>query len=863
VRRYNMITQEAARFVWRPQGLLRLKNELRPCVDTDKRIEELESQVSKLTHELQKLRGARQPQAASPVPQTRVPEPAPSPKSDSPTSSSINPEARASTIWLSRLAVVFVTVAIILAAGKSASTSAFDPRSKALVAYGLAALMCLIGGAFPDRRSFLASIALGTGLAAGYFTTYAVFFIPNIQIFTDQWNALPILFIGIMAIAGIVAWRKSHVAAVMSYAVVYYTFGLAAHEAATVPQFAYSIGAIALAPATALLLHARFHWRFLVWLVLAGTYGPFIAFLYSQPAAIQAAPETYFWLTRGPLAIAFLAVGVSTIMEVRREDIRSRGVLLISLFNCALFFPIAWMGIERCYPDHAWLFRLTFTIVLALLALMAETRGSRRNYLFQAYIAQAFAMAVLSMMALYSGVTLWPALALACLALTVFYQQSGAVILKAGSILLLFAIFAGAAFTIKAPGYAVYKGYAVPANWLGCAAPALIFFLIAIYYERATRRRPPRKRHRSGHWFLADSLLDPPSATVAMLHSALGALLLMVLAITDRAQQPDLPYLLGALSIALAITGFLVSTPQLEVAAVLLLVAAHVSFHFFLLVDKSGFDQTGGYVYGTAILAVYTYLAGLSWERYLRRVGDDRAWEHNLIAPLPHIGATYMVATLIAGKFGEIYAPATYNAIAAILLIFALVLPFAGLKIAGFALLAIGAALFSNLLYDPSGRLLDDPSFLFYLVPFLCSYAISERALYFAHKRPAVAHRADDTLRTIIVATGGAMGLLAFNKWAGDEFLALYWLAHGLAGVGLSLVFREPRYRWAASLILVLAVLRALFTSPGDRVWLYQFGAFAGLGIAALIAMAIRERKPPKETSSPVTTGQNGPSLDE
>ncbi|MFO7973773.1 MAG: hypothetical protein R6V12_03980, partial [Candidatus Hydrogenedentota bacterium] len=578
-------------------------------MDNNRRIKELEEQVSKLTHELQQLRGISEFTSASSATEQEPPG-APSATAE-PAQTDQNGDGRAWTVWLSRLAVVFMTVAIILAAGKNATTSAFDPHTKAWVAYGLAALGLLIGAAFPDRRSFFANIVLGAGLGAGYFTTYAIFFVPNVQLFSDQWNALPILFAGLSAMAGIVAWRRSHVAAVVGHALVYYTVGLAGHEASTVPQFAYALGTMALASVTAVLLHARFHWRFLIWLVLAGTYGPFIAFLYTQPQGIAVMPETYFWLSRGALAIAFIALGMATIMEVRREDIRSRGILLASLFNSALFFPIAWIGIQRFYPEHAWVFRLTFTVILALFALMAETRGSRKNYLFQAYIAQAFAMAILSLMALYSGVFLWPALALACLALAVFYQQSGAVILKAGGLLLLFAVSAGAALAIKAPGYAVLGSYSIPASWLGCAGPAFVFFLIAIYYERATRRRPPRKRRRSSHWFLSDSLLDPPSATVAMLYSALGALLLMGLTISDRGQQPDLPYLLGALSIALAIIGFLVSTPQLEVAAVVLLVAAHVSFHFFLLVDKTGFEQTGGYAYGTAILAVYTYLAGL------------------------------------------------------------------------------------------------------------------------------------------------------------------------------------------------------------------------------------------------------------
>jgi len=835
-------------------------NESRSRVDADKRIQELESQVSRLTRELQRLRGTRPPQVTGPS----VPASAPARSASPGTPPSVPPaEARAWRLWASRLAVVFVTVAIILAAGKSTSASAFDPRSKALVAYSLAALLLLLGAAFPDRRSFLASIALGAGLATGYFTTYAVFFVPNFQLFTELWNALPILFTAILAMTVIVAWRRSHVAAVMAWSIVYYTLGLAADQVPAMSRFAYVLGGLALASTTAVLLHARFHWRFLVWIVLIGVYGTFLPFLYFQPQGIAVAPETYFWLSRGALALAFVALGIATVLDVRREDIRSRGMLLVSLLNSGLFFPAVWSGIQTFHAPHAWIFRLAFTVVLATLALLAETRGSRRNYLFQAYIAQAFVMAVLAMISLYPGVTLWPALALTCFALAVFYQQTGAVILKAGSILLLFVVAGGAFLSVQAPGYAFLGAHAMPARWLGCAGPALVFFLIAIYYERATRRRPPRKRHRSGQWFLADSILDPPSATVAMLYAAVGALILMTLTIADRGQQPDLPYLLGALSLALAIAGVLASAPQLEVGAVLLLVAAHVSFHFFLLVDKSGFEQSGGYAYGTILLALYTYLAGMLWERYLKRVGDDRAWEHNLVAPLPHLGATYMIATLMAYKYGAVYIPATYNAIGTVLLVFALVLPFPGLKIAGIALFGIGAAYFSNLLYDPAAALLDGPAFLFYLVPFLVAYAVSERLIYFAHKRPAVAHRMDDTLRTLLVAAGGGLGLLAFNKWAPEETLALYWLAHGLTGVALSFLFFEARYRWAASLVLALAILQAVFSSPGDRAWLYQFAAFAGLGVAGLIALTVREHRRRRPAAPPPAAEPPGPSPDE
>jgi hypothetical protein len=143
------------------------------------------------------------------------------------------------------------------------------------------------------------------------------------------------------------------------------------------------------------------------------------------------------------------------------------------------------------------------------------------------------------------------------------------------------------------------------------------------------------------------------------------------------------------------------------------------------------------------------------------------------------------------------------------------------------------------------------------------AYAVSERLIFFAHKRPAVTHPMDDTLRTLLVAAGAGLGLLALNKWASEEKLALYWLIHGLAGIGLSVLFREARYRWAASLVLVLAVLQMAFSFSRGGGWLYPFAILAWLAVAAVLALAIHQRRRRRAFSPQSTAEPRGPSPDE
>lgn len=824
-------------------------------MDPSQRLHEIQDQIARLSEEARLL----EREALRDASEAAVP---PNPQ-ESPAEAETAGEGRVWGVWLGRLVVILATTAMVLAAGKTVNTAGLAAWQKVAMGYGLAAGALAVGLLARTPRNLLAHLFVGAGLVAAYFTSYAAFYVPEMQIFASRGAASPALAGCLIALAAIVYWRQSQTAAVMLTLAAYYTVLSALREGVELEQALYALGTCAMLAAAVLVYSLRFRWRFVAWLAALGAYTLYIVFFWWDPDTTAGLPETArFWLLNGTLTACYLCFALTCVVDIHRRSGTERTLTLLAAVNSLLFFAMVWGPLHAWFAGHVWALRAAFAAVLGCLALLAETHGPRRNYLFQLFIAKTVVMGVLVISALFDGAMLWVAMATICLALTVLYHRTGAVILKAANLLLLLVTFVGAVLSVKAPGMVALSGWTVPANWLCAAGVAGAFVLCAVYHEVIGRRLRRDQRKLSGQWFLADSLLDPPGATVAMLHAAAAALVLLTITIIDQGDSPSLPYLLAAESIVMALAGVLLFTPQLEVGSVLLLVAAHVSFYFFMLIGKPGFEQQESFVWATAVVAAYTFLGGLLWERYLRRIDNGRQWEHNLIAPIPYLGAVYMVAMLIGNTTGLVYEPLAYNVLGAGLLLLCVPAPYAGLRVSGLVALGVGTAVFSNVIYNPDATLLSGSGYLLYLLPFLATFTLAERLLLVQVSRGAGTNAVDGALRTLLVAAAGALGILAFNKWADEAHLTLYWLAHGMAGVILGFLFREPRYRWASALILGLAVLRAVTTTTTGRLWAYQVLAFGGLS-ALLFAVHwyhARTHEPPREPGQ--TGADEEPSLD-
>jgi hypothetical protein len=809
-------------------------------MDPKDRIEELEAQVKELNDQVQGLRSHEASSPASPqvADEPSMPSNAPEEKTPDPIQ-----ETRLWEDWLNRMAVVLMMAAMVLLAGKTLQAEDVAAWQKVGIGYAIAAAGLAWGLLSRRHDSLVPQVALGTGLAALYFTTFGAFFLPKMQIHFDASLALVLLSACLGILVAVSLWRGSPLAALIGLSLVYYTAIRACLQGGDADRFVYAGGAFVAAGICAAVFHGRFRWRVFSWIGLLATYPSYIIFFRTQPEIFQISDLTYFWLTAGGLTLCYGAFSLATIVDAHRRDNGQRMIALFATLNSLVYFPLVWGGINSHYEGQAWLFRAAFGAVLALFALLSETKGARRNLLVQMFIATAVILFASVLEGLFAGGMVWVALALACLALAALYQVSGVVVLKALNLPLLLLVFVGCLFSLRSPGSVPVGSYLMPANWFYSLSVSGVLCLVAVYYEVMGRRFRPELRSSSGHWFLADSIFDAPCTTLSMLHAAAAALILVTVTILDQGEDPALPYFLAVESIIMALAGFALFTPQLEIGGVLLLVAAHVTFYFFITTDKVGFAQRGDFALATVLVAIYTYLAATLWERYLRRVEGGRTWGHVLIASVPYVGATHMLATFLGSAAGWNYEPLAYNGVGVLLLLTALFLPYTGLKLAGLTCLGVGTGIFVSQLYSALEGAPGSLEYLALLIPLLATYWIGERLVARMHKQGFNVFRIDDTVRTLLVAAGGALGMFALTEWADEKYLTLCWLAYGMALVIMGLACREARYRWAAVLILGVAVLWALFYDTAGMAWLYQLIGLAGLSATLLIIQRIHKRQ--------------------
>ena len=704
-------------------------------------------------------------------------------------------EARVGGIWLSRIvAVLFMTLMVL---GGVITLQTLGAEYKIGIGYAIAAGAIAYGVVRRRSESFFPQTILGSGLAAFYFTTYAGFFLENTRVFPSPKVGIPVLACALLVVAVVAHVRRSATVAGISLFLIYYTVVLSLSMSMDNNSVIYALITGSLLAIVALTFHLTHRWLLFTWGALIATQLTYIYFFVLNPPDLGFSGRAYFWYSNAFLTLVFCVFSAACITDASRRGEFRRAVGPMAAVNSFVYLVLTWIAIRANYAEYEWAFRLWQTGIFLVFTGYAQLVGPRRNYLFQIFAAKTFIIFTLALQSSLSHEWLLVAMSLECLALGFSYMRSGLVVFKLLGLGLLLVTLVSCLLTAGFSDEIDILGYTVQAKWFSSIAVALVFGVVAWFHEHFVRRVPPEARELRAQWFLADTWADLSGSAMAMLYAASGALVLMSITIIDLGDMPEMPYILAGEGIAMAALGLLLVTPQVEVASVLLLFAAHACYHIFLWLGKEGFETQPRYALYTSIVAAVTYFGGYLWERYQRKIEGGTQFERDAMASVPYLAATVMVATLMERHLEALYAPLAQMVLAAALFLASAATLLVGFRIAGILGLVLGTWSYYVSLYDVRVPITEHPDYAVGLVVVLLCYAASERAAGLWDHRHNLITRYGAGLRTLIVGAAALVGLLALLRWAPPEQLSFYWLALAMGSMVLGVVFRESRYRWA------------------------------------------------------------------
>jgi hypothetical protein len=818
-------------------------------VDPEKRIEELEAQLLELQCHVRRLEGEGEPPAASAIMSPEV-----GGKGGERSThidlvggmrkrldhalhgdSQEDIEVHIGAVWLSRLAAVVTMTFVALAAQLTFGNEILGPLEKVLIGYTLSLVFFAYGFYIRKEQAAFAQVVIGCALAMLHFTTYAVFFVPEIRLLDIPLLGLSATLVVLAVLVIVAHFMKSQTVAGIGLFLVYYSIVVTCARETSVLDYSYAVATCIALALTVFGFHCIHQWSFLSGSALVATYFTYF-FFFRKPHDASVGEFTFFWASNGLLTICYLLFAMTSILDVRRYREHTRGIVLRTLVNSGAYFFLIWLSIRGVYSEQLWLFGVGFTLILGGLTACAALTGKSGHYLTQVFLAKVFVMLAMTLQTRLSGAEFLVALAVECVVLAGCFRMLGWVLLKELGLLMMTATFVGSLLMVKVSGEVSMGEWTMQANWFVAISVTACFSLLAWMYERI--EQSARREHLAS---MEDSLdlgaiLNIPSPLLSIAHSAAGAIIILTITIIEFGSALSLPYLIAVEGVVMAVIGILLCTPQIEIACVLLLVAAHVCFHIFLWLPVLGFEEQESYTVNTLAMALFTYVGAHAWERYLQRfVRRDADWEHHIVAALPYLIATLMLGTLIARGLDPVYVPVGLGTLGMTLFLVGSITRFSGVKASGILATLLGTVCFYRRLYAADMPLTEDPDFIVYFVLFLGTFVGTERLIRLLQSMEPSPLKIEDGLRTILVGLLVVLGMLGLYYWSPVDLLFFYLLAHATVTFVVGLICREGRYRWGALCVLAIALIHA-FTHFRDLAPLMQVLTF---GAAAVVLWAV------------------------
>ncbi len=802
-------------------------------MDSQTRIEELEQRVHDLTGELARLRAAHPDSGGKETALALLVDDVRHGVDRAIGGERGEPlETRIGGIWLGRAAALVMMTTIGLGAATSFGADMMGPSRKVALVYACA-IAALAYGLFPRKqRDPFAMTVLGAGFAGLYFATYAAFFVAGMRVFSHTLYALPALAACLAALVATAHWKRSQTVAGIALFLVCYTVLFSCTQGRREEDLLYALATCAALSAVALGFHVAHRWTTFTWVSFVASYVAYILFFLRLPFFQDIPPASHFWLSSGFLTLCFAMFAMVGVVDVRSKG--RRVSVSLAACNTLAYFALMHRPVQQAYPEQAWAFCVALAAFSLMLSALAKSAGSQRNALRHVHVSAAAILAAWSIQSVLSGAAMWVALAGMCLLLAIAYLCTRTAVFQVLNIALLFMVVMGCLFRAHWGGLISVHGFQMPANWFGALGVSAFFALIAFVYNRWEPRPKPGQQRMSAQGGGAGAPLNFAGTLLSMAHAASAALILMMTALFEFGDDPALPYLLAAQSLALAAAGILLGAPQLKAASVIPLGGAHVAYHFYVFIEKPGFETQSGYLAYSLLLTAFTYLAGHYWTRYLERLPGNARWDHYFAAAIPYLMATAMLATLIARSLDWVYAPLTYNVLGVALVLLGALTALTGVKASGVLLLTIGTFDFYRNMPAFASVLDVAGDFALYAGIMVLCYAAGERLLHLVRGKSGDPAYAEDAVRTLLAAAAAAIGVAALSAWANARALTLFLIVYAVGAFVIGALFREARYRWAALCVFAVALVRAFRYDLVRLEPFWQVLSFSGLTVALL-----------------------------
>lgn len=713
-------------------------------------------------------------------------------------------ESRIGSVWLPRGAVLLFMTLLVL----GIRDDSIDALYKIVTGYSVA--VCFIGyGVLRWKKpSIFAHALMGTGLATLYFTTYALFYLPETKLVDSDLYSMIATLGGMVVIGGLLYRTRSETTTGITFLLIFYTVALSLMESLTLVELRYAFFTGLLVNVIALFLQFNHRLTLPAWIALVGTYGLYSWFIvFELPILEMPVPEFYGYCILF-LAANYLCANLGIIVHHAKSNTPNAPRAALIAISFAWFLYLTWHPLQVVLPEWRVLFHTSAAVTFVILSMAARRWANKSSLTTQVFICATIVWVATALEAAMLRHWFIVGLSAECFLIAVIYKRLALTVMKTSQFFLIISIFFGSLTILPFEETILYGETPIPVKWIAILSAVLLFTLTAWYYDHRVAPRPATLYPQEDHWLLANHRWNWSPSVMAVMNTTFGALILTALTIYDLGDSPALPFVLAGEGLIFALIGLLLGTPQMELSSVLLIVSSHVTYHFFWYTGRTDFPEQQYFVAFSVLLALVSYLGSYFWERYLQRIEEGTPWEHYLLSSIPFVASTLVLTTLMERMLPPIIAPVSEVGLGFVLMLAGSMSLVMGVRIAALTATFLGCAAFYIRSLDILMPDTAHPQYLLLLTLMVLMIALTERVLYYWERRADSDSTRVRWLHHAMILTSVGIGLLGLWHAVPKERLSLYWMALGVCTLVFGVVLRCARYRFMALGVIFVVIGR-------------------------------------------------------